>query len=206
MRLWFNQLLNNFFAERNRWFALLPFFFGLGIGVYFLLNKEPSLWIAPILAEVLLIAAYIHRYKTNILLILCAFFLILCGFADIQLKSTFLKAPEDLFYSKEETYLKGKIIDINTNYKGKTRIVLDDLSDFNDNKINGIYRLTLNHSYNKLTIGNCAEVTAFTFPLMRTNITGGYQFDRKAYFEGINALGYSLSDAYETDRTEENKN
>ena len=184
------------FEQKDRLIAFLPILFGIGIGIYFLLPVEPSLWIAPVLAEILIITAYFWRFNREKLLILAIFGLILIGFANIQLKSTYLKAPDNILYANEDVYIKGKITKIDSNYKGKKRIVLQDVKNFQDEPVNGTYRITLNHNYNNLKSGECVELAAKTFPLMHPNIVGGYQSDRKAYFEGINALGFSLVDAY----------
>jgi len=194
-------IADKIFEQKDRLIALLPILFGIGIGIYFSLPFEPSLWIAPILAEILIILAYRWRFQPEKLFILAALGLIVIGFADIQLKSTYLKTPDNLLYTNEDTYIKGKITKIDSNYQGKKRIVLQEVKNFQDEPIEGTYRITLNHNYNNLKIGECIELAAQTFPLMHTNIVGGYQFDRKAYFEGINALGFSLTDAYPVDCT-----
>lgn len=189
-------ILDKIFEQRDRLIALIPILFGVGIGAYFLLPIEPSPWIVLIALEALIILAYIWRFNQNRLLILGAVALVAAGFTNIQLKSMYLRPPEDLLYSEEEIYIKGRITNIDTNYKGQKRITLKEVRDFQEKPINGTYRITLNHNYNKLKLGDCVEVAARTFPLMHPNIAGGYQFDRKAYFEGINALGFSLADAY----------
>lgn len=185
-----------FYAEKDRWFALLPVLFGLGIGLYFSLPVEPSLFATLAIIEIMLISAYVWRHFPTRLMILGAVGIVVLGFANIQLKAVFLTPPQNITYSDEEIYIQGKIINIDRNYNGKTRILLTDATDFEDNQIDGNYRITLNKNRNKLKIGECVEVASSIFPLARPNIYGGYQFDRKAYFEGINALGYSMADAY----------
>jgi len=192
-------VIDTFYAEKDRWFALLPVLFGCGIGIYFALPFEPPLFLSLAILEILLILAYICRFSPNKLMLIASLGIMALGFADIQLKAVFLRAPKNLLFSSEETYIQGKIIDIGRNYRGKTRILLTDAADFDGKPIAGTYRVTLNKNRNKLKIGECIEIAAYTFPLMKPNIYGGYQFDRKAYFEGINALGYAMSDAYPKD-------
>lgn len=195
-------LIRNFLAERDRWFAFIPLLFGLGIGIYFALSFEPSMWITLVILELMLLVAYLWRYKSEKLIILGALSLVVLGFADAQLKSIFLSPPDNVMYSDNETYLKGLITDISHNYNGKLRLVLDNVTDLDDKPLNGTYRITVNKNYNKLEVGQCAEVVATSYPLMKPGLVGGYQFDRKAYFEGISALGYSTVDAYETKCTD----
>ena len=117
-------IADKLFEQKDRLVAFLPILFATGIGLYFLLPFEPSLWIAPILAEILIIMAYRLRFQQEKLFIVAALGLIIIGFADIQLQSVYLRPPENILHTNEDTYIKGKITKIDSNYKGKKRIVL----------------------------------------------------------------------------------
>ena len=194
-----SAIIDKIFEQRNRLIAFLPILFATGIGLYFSLPFETSPWLTVAVFEILIICAYFLRFNRPALVALGCLGIVVFGFSDIQLKSLYLRAPDNLMYSEQEIYLKGKIISADSNYKGKKRIILDEVTDFQNNPIAGKYRVTLNHNYNELSVGECVEVVAQTFALPTPNAVGGYQFDRKAYFEGINALGYSLADAYSTE-------
>ena len=92
-------ILDKIFEQRDRLIALIPILFGVGIGAYFLLPIEPGPWIVLIALEALIILAYIWRFNQNRLLILGAVALVAAGFTNIQLKSMYLRPPEDLLYS-----------------------------------------------------------------------------------------------------------
>ena len=85
------------------------------------------------------------------------------GFADVQLKSFCLsrKAPpaED-----GKLYLRGRIDRLDTNYRGRPRIVLGEMYDFEDNPVAGRYRLSMIHRDPGLEVGDCVEMVAAGFP------------------------------------------
>ena len=56
--------------RRKLW---LPVFFGIGIGLYYLLPQEPSKWLTLSIIEGLILAAVILRYRQRILKVLLIF-------------------------------------------------------------------------------------------------------------------------------------
>ena len=59
---WYN-LKENLLQERSRWIPWVPVLFGIGIGVFFALPMEPSLWWGLGLAETLIFQALIFRRR-----------------------------------------------------------------------------------------------------------------------------------------------
>ena len=53
----FEKIKETFFAERERWLLWVPVLFGAGIGIYFLLPREPSLWFSAIVVEAIIISS-----------------------------------------------------------------------------------------------------------------------------------------------------
>ena len=67
--------LNNFIKDslcnnRDRFKLWFPVLFGLGIGLYFLPEQEPSKWFTLGMIEILILLAIIFRYHPTILKIL----------------------------------------------------------------------------------------------------------------------------------------
>lgn len=199
MRLFINNLKEDFLAERERFVFWLPVLFGLGIGLYFLLPAELSYWFTIIAVEALLILLYIFRYNPTRYLIIGSLLIIAMGYSDIQVRSLYqAKFIEKPALQNEVTYLKGQILNIDSSVKGKVRLLLTNVQDF-ENKRKGLYRITLSAKSTDLTEGKCVEMVATLMPPMAPVVPDGYQFNRKSFFEGISAIGYANSFAYEVE-------
>lgn len=125
-------ITDNFFNERERFVVWLAVLFGVGIGIYFALGFEPNKWITVAVFEALLLLLYLWRYSPERILFLTAVFVMFFGFCDIQLqtlyKSKFIAAPAE----DEITYLSGRIVSVGHNAKGKVRLMLTDVADFDN--------------------------------------------------------------------------
>ena len=198
MRHFVEYIRDCFFTERERWVVWLPVLFGFGIGCYFLCKTEPASWLTVVIVEVLLYLLYRWRYRPERLLILTVLFMAALGFSDIQLQALYqakqLYAQDD----HEVTYLKGRILDVGKNATGKVRLLLTDVSDF-DNPRKGYFRVTLSSKKSALKNGQCVEMVATLMHPSMPALPGGYQFDRKAFFENISAVGYANSSVFVID-------
>ena len=116
--------------------------FAAGIGIYFALPVEPSAWIILGLLEILLVAAWLLRRRPAGLRILFPLLLAVLGFANIQLKTIYLSRLE-VPTADRKIYLSGRIDKLDANYRGKPRILLSDMKDFDGKAIAGRYRLTM---------------------------------------------------------------
>ncbi len=188
----FEKIKESFFEERERWFLWIPVLFGLGIGIYFMLPTEPSLWISLIAAELLIITTFIYRFHKSLLFIISIIAIILSGFINIQLKAHYLANKMTLKEAKTD-YLNGKIVNIDKNYRGMERITLQNPQNFEQYVYEGNYRISLRTNESQLQIGDCVELVGRIMPVPPTSIVGGYQFDRKFFFDGITANGYAVS-------------
>lgn len=184
--------------EKSRWFSWVPVLFGTGIGIYFVLPSEPSRWLTLGIIEFLLLAAYIVRLRPALLTGVFVLAIIAAGFADIQLKTLYLE--RELPVPPEgRMYLRGQILSADTNYRGRPRIVLGEMENFSGDHIKGRYRLTLLGRKNVIEVGQCVELVAEVSPLMKANLPGGYQPDRRLFFDGINGSGYVLGSIFDID-------
>lgn len=176
-------------AEQNQLILWAPVCFAIGIGIYFALPQEPKWWLVLLLLEVLLLALYWARRHRGLLLVLQALLLAAAGFANAELQTLYIS--RDLPpVTPQKLYLAGRIAQIDKNYRGNPRIVLEDMQGFPSGKIKGRYRLSLVHRQNDLAVGQCVEMVAAVSPLFKTSIAGGFQFDRQLFFDRINGTGY----------------
>lgn len=191
------KAISEFFEkDSDNWFSWVPVLFACGIGLYFSLPFEPSKWITLAVIEFLLIVAYFLRFSQRGLCIVVAVAVVFAGFVNIQVKTLYLEKnlptpSEGVFY------LRGQIMSVDTNFRGRPRIVLGKMESFDDEKIKGQYRLTIVSKTIPLVEGHCVELVAEVSPLMKSGLYGGYQPDRKLFFEGINGSGYVMSSVYE---------
>ena len=182
------------YARRILW---LPVLFGCGIGSYFLLPFEPNKWITLWIIEALIVIAIIFRRRMRVLYYLAAIFVFVLGFAVIQLKSIYIgDFPSGLY--DQPAYFKGVIANIDTNHNGKQRFTFNELEDFDGNIHPGKYRLSMRSNEQKASIGQCVELIATIMPLAYEVAVGGYQIDRKSYFEGLKGNGYAESNFFIT--------
>lgn len=203
MVVWLDEIREYFFKESDRWIAWVPVLFGLGIGGYFLLPVEPSQWITLVVLEILLFMAFIWRRKPGLLIFVAALLLIVMGFMNIQFQANYKSKHIERINDQKITYIKGQIVRIDKSSSGKVRLMLDDAADF-DKALQGKFRITLSSRRTDLQEGQCVELVASLMPNYLPALPQTYQFDRKAFFEGLSASGYALSKAYIIDCDHEN--
>ncbi len=194
MRVFLYNLREMFFGERERWFMWLPVLFACGIGVYFLLPEEPSRWIILAVVEILLALAYVWRHRPGRLAAVLVLTVAALGFADIQLKTIYLSRHGIVTFDRK-LYLTGRVSELGRNYRGNPRFVLEDIEDFDGNSLPGRYRVSLTSKSSQPENGRCVELIGTVSAPPHPNMVGGYQMDRKLFYEGINASGYAASRA-----------
>ncbi len=199
MKRFWENIKENFFAERERWVVWVAVLFAMGIGFYFSLSFEPNKWWTVAFVELLLVLCYIWRHSTVKILFLSVLLIIAAGFSDVQIQTLYqekyIQYPEN---DNEVTYLKGRIVNVGKNAKGKVRLLLTDAADF-ENARKGLFRVTLSSKSSTLKAGQCVEMVATLMKPSAPALPGGYQFDRKAFFEGISAVGYANSSVFVID-------
>ncbi|MFI3242013.1 MAG: ComEC/Rec2 family competence protein [Alphaproteobacteria bacterium] len=181
--------------------ALYPFLFGLGIGIYFALPFEPNLWITLVVIELIIFLAIIWRYYRGRLIILGYISLVVLGFANIQLKSNYLSYNK--ITNKEDViYLKGNIDFKDFNIKGNPRYTLTNITDFDDEPI--FNKIRVSAMFSSFNVGQCIEMVANIMPPFSPPFYGAYDFSRKAFYNSLQANGFSTTRAYEIE-CEKNK-
>ena len=194
----FQYIKEQFAGEQNRWFLWMPVLFGLGIAFYFQLPQELSIWWTLGMLETLIVLAILFRHHIRILIFLMIVGIIALGFSNIQLQATYLNKPKEI-KSPELTYISGMITKIDYNYRGMQRFLLKDTSNFEENRNFGTVKVSTRMKKSDFKVGQCVEMAANLMPAGKPVIVRGYQFDRKAYFEEIDANGFAMSSVYEID-------
>lgn len=187
-----NFWTENLAEEQNRWFLWTPVLFALGIGLYFVLPQEPSKWWSLAVFELILLLAWVWRFKTGRLWFLLGIALVVLGFINIQMKTLYL-ARQPVIAAEQTDYIRGQIVRVEHNMKGKPRLVLDHIKNFDGMEIAGPVKITLRDKTQEWKAGQCVETVAKIMPLPKPAIVGGYQFDRKAFYAGIKGNGYAMA-------------
>ena len=176
-------------AEQERWPLWAVVLFGLGIGGYFCFYQEPDFGVVSSIFVLFLGTALFWkkgRFFFGILTLVCF------GCVWIQLKTLIVSKNLDLGIDKVD-YVQGQILRVEYNMKGKQRLVLQNVQDFDGRSYLGNFKFTLRGKYENLKAGDCVELVARIMPLPKPSIVGGYQFDRKSFYGGIAGNGYALS-------------
>lgn len=194
MRALFLYLCRQADWEADRRKLWLPVFFALGIGLYFLLHAEPSKWLTLGVIEALIAIAIIFRFHSKVLKFLIFPALVTAGFAWVQMRTIYValqmgEVPE------QKLYLMGEVVNVDHNQKGKLRLTLDNLQDFDRQKVQGRFRITLREKQGDYRPGQCVELIAQLWPRAQSQLPGGYQFDRKNFYAGLSGSGYAESRA-----------
>ena len=187
-----NYWVENLTEEQSRWFLWTPVLFALGIGLYFALPYEPSKWWSLAVFELILLSAWIWRFKPGRLWFLLGLALAVLGFINIQMKTLYL-ARQPVIAEEQTDYIRGRIVRVEHNMKGKPRLVLDSIKNFDGAEIAGPVKITLRDKMQEWKAGQCVETVAKIMPLPKPAIVGGYQFDRKAFYAGIKGNGYAVA-------------
>jgi competence protein ComEC len=191
-----------FGMERERWPLWLPVGLGLGIALYFALPVEPDRrWamaaLAPMVAGTATtwlpsLAALVPVRPVLAALLACAF-----GFAAAQWRAHELSTPM-LDRTIGSVEVGGRVIDAEARGAG-WRVTIDRVriegaraATLTSRNTPKKLRVTLRRSQVAPAIGAVMTVRATLLPPPEPAAPGGYDFQRRAYFDGIGGTGFAL--------------
>jgi len=195
-------LLALFLAERERWVLWLPVLVGTGVAVYFRLPFEPSLWFGSLMLLAAGCLSVLMRKRPVFLITAIAVMGVSLGFAAAQLRTAYVAAPV-LQKSFGPGSVEGRIDEIETRPRG-LRVTLESPRIF------GVgpaitperVRVTLNGKQPELVPGDWIRVRAKLTSPPPPSAPGAFDFQRRAYFRGIGAVGFAFGPAQITDKTD----
>jgi competence protein ComEC len=192
-------LLASLLKQRERWILWTPVAIALGVGGYFSLRFEPPLW-SGFLALVLLTAMIAPFYKNKpAVLVWLPCFLIALGFTAASLRTRAVDAP----VLERKTYpiaLQGRVAAVDALPQQAYRVVLDQLQ-YNTEKplpqspMPEKLRIKLKKGGLPPAAGDTVRLKAMLLPLSPPVLPGAYDFQRHAFFDGIGATGFAISEA-----------
>ncbi len=190
-------------AERDRWVLWTPVLLGCGIGLYFSLPVEPPFWVG--LAIVALsgaaavaagrAAAGDRGPWTTALLVASGVVLLGAGFAGAQWRASTVAAPV-LSEPLGAASVVGRVVAVETRPKA-VRVTLDRLriSRVAAARTPERARLRLTGSQPAIDPGDWIRVRASLSPPPAPAAPGAFDFQRRAYFERLGAVGFGYGAA-----------
>lgn len=183
-------------AEEERWFPWAVAAFGTGAALYFALPDEPGAWLVPVgagLGLVLLIAAWRSPIAIGRFAAVVAAALIL-GLGAAKLRAERVAAPI-LPHDVGPVTMSGRIESAQIQDATHARIVLvPSRLGRATHDLPARVRLTLRGAKAVAAArpGTHVSLLAALRPPPGPVMPGGYDFGRRAYFEGIGGTGYTL--------------
>ncbi|MEM8951084.1 MAG: ComEC/Rec2 family competence protein [Pseudomonadota bacterium] len=205
---WLRQLSKAFDAERERWILWLPVGFGLGIAIYFALPSEPSPFAVPLILPPLIFVAFLTWRPAKAVgrsgpaALLTGFsILMLLGLAAAQWRTYQVEAPA---LERRGAYqIEGEVRLVEARVRGD-RLVLGDLSieDLSPEATPASIRFSRRQAEPPLVPGDRIAVRAMLMPPSPPSEPHGFDFSRRAFFQQLGAVGYSLGAVDIIDRAE----
>lgn len=191
-------LAEAFAAERDRWMLWLPVLFGAGIGLYFALPVEPPIGVGAATAGVgALLLWAIRRIEAGVgasgLIILAA--LLLAGGLGLEraVLETHRAERPTLAGDAGAVRLAGLVRKVEA-FEDGPRVTLVRLSYLwrAPEPAPEVVRIRL-RAGERISVGERIEVTAVLRAPPRPAYPDAYDFARRAWFEGLGAVGFALS-------------
>lgn len=179
-------------AERARWLLWSPVGLGIGIGLYFSLRVEPSIWIGPVGILFAVCVGFLGRRFDFLLLAAVALGLIAGGFALAQWR-TFSVEHVVLERAVASTTVSGRVASVEQLADG-TRVILEKVRlgalEAHATPERVRVRLRLRGKAPDLLPGVWLQVRARMSP--PPAMPGSYDFQFLYYFQEIGATGFAL--------------
>jgi len=186
-------------AERGRWPLWLPVFLGFGIGLYFALPAEPSVfWGAGGLLAAAVGWLWSRRRSLPLLLAASCLLAVAVGFAVTQARSLRLAAPV-IERNSGALMLEGVVVEVEALPDGGSRLTLDRVAHDRDDVIVPLKaRIKAKPAWSSapgrppVTVGDRVRVRAMLMPPPQPAMPGAFDFARFAWFRQFGAIGSAL--------------
>ncbi|HTZ80955.1 MAG TPA: ComEC/Rec2 family competence protein [Stellaceae bacterium] len=185
-------LRNALEAERDRWFLWLPVFLGSGIGLYFTLTVEPPLWLGLLAAPVAVALALIARWRQRFVLVAVALSAMAVGFAAAEIETRAAAAPV-LERRLGPVPVEGRVVEAEPLPAG-LRILVEptQIGRLASDQLPARIRIKLRDGEGAPLPGEGIAVRATLLPPPAPAMPGAYDFQRRAYFDRLGAVGYAV--------------
>lgn len=179
--------------ERDRWLLWLPVALGIGIGVYFTLGSEPAWWTGGAAFGLALVLVFVLRERT--LTFPCALGLgaATLGFLAAQV-STWTGDTVMLDRRYGPVTVEGVVaaVDRVGAEQQRVRLVRPDIDGLAAADTPRFVRLRLPRKTGAVRPGDRLRLRAVLLPIPPPAMPGAFDFQRRAYFQGLGATGFAF--------------
>lgn len=191
----FATLSARFLAERDRWLLWFPVLMGAGIALYFSLDREPAWWIGQALVLVTAAAMLGCWYRGIDLMASGAVLAIALGFAAAQFQTWIVAAPV-LERRLGPVEVTGRLISVDPMPEGARLVIAPNrVGDLDAQHLPARLRVRLRRGDAGVAPGDWVSVRAMLMPPPAPSTPGAYDFERRAWFDRLGAVGYTLGPA-----------
>lgn len=181
-----------FIAERDRWLLWFPVFMGLGIAVYFSLAHEPAWWIGPVALIATGAAALIRWRLQGDLTLGGAIFALALGFAAAQFQTGMVAAPV-VMGRLGPVEVTGRVVSVDPLPEGARLVIAPNhVGNLDTAHLPARLRVRLRRGEIGTVPGDWVAVRAMLVPPPAPSMPGAYDFQRRAWFDRLGAVGYAL--------------
>lgn len=193
------NLWDKLLAEQESWVLWLPVCYAAGILLYFSLTFEPSLWLGAAALCTCILTMFLARKYLPGLLCAIALLAMSLGFFATTLRTASLAAPA----IKKATFpvtVTGEVEDIIQLVHGKQVLIKNPVIEQKEATWEKAVtpakiRLAVKTKLHQTKAGDIIRLRAVLSPPSPPVSPYGYDFAKRAYFEQIGAVGFSITDA-----------
>jgi competence protein ComEC len=185
-------------AERERWALWLPVPVGGGIGLYFALLSEPPAWLGPIALALAAGLALFGRRRPKLLAPGIGATLLALGFTVAQFETWRVAAPV-LERQVGPVQVEGRIVETEPLPEDGRRIIVEPrtIQRVEAARLPALVRIHLKGSIaesgDAFAPGEWISLRAILYPPPAPAMPGAYDFQRRAYFDRLGAVGFAVS-------------
>jgi len=186
-------LVDRLIAERDRWILWLPVSMAAGVAVYFGLAAEPPYFLGALGLMVTGGLAWVTRLgRSYFWLFAISLFAFSLGFSASQWRTFYVAAPV-VQKRLSPVSLEGRVVNIETRQMG-LRVTFDHLriSTLGPRMTPNKVRLKLVGKQPHLSLGDWVRGRVGLLPPPPPAAPGAFDFQRKAFFQGIGGVGFSF--------------
>ena len=184
-------------VQTDRWFLWSPAAFGGGCAIYFALPLEPALWLGGLIAALSLALAVLARRvgrRRGLVAVASLLAFGCCGFFAAELRAHAVAAP--VVWERRSATVEGWVVDVagpGSGGKGRLLIAPYRVSGLVASQLPGMARISVPPDA-VIGPGEAVRLRAVIGPPPEPASPGAYDFARDSYFQGVGAVGFSLSE------------
>ncbi len=193
-----SAVARSFARERERWTLWSPVFIGIGIATYFSLDREPVIWLGPMLLGIACVVLIWGRYRQFLVLFAAAGALLALGFSAAQIRTLQTAAPV-LERSYGPKTISGRVLKVEA-FSNATRVTLDQVSLVGITPEDTPHRIRIRlRATDRPRIGSYIKVYGKLLPPSRPAAPGAFDFQRHAWYLKLGAVGFAFGGAERTE-------